>query len=164
MNEPVKPRIYLDHAATTPILPVAIEAMTRQLTGVGNASSLHASGRGARRVVDESRETIAGVIGARPGVLEEVEAPLEPPWMRSAGLECQCFEHVPRIDAQWLVTEWSTKGFQARRIDLESGPAEDAAAEDMRAWCQAVLACDPDSVKADDRDAWAELRERATIA
>src|SRR6478672_9959593 len=59
--------VYLDHAATTPMLPVAIEAMTRQLTGVGNASSLHASGRGARRVVEESRETIAGVIGARPG-------------------------------------------------------------------------------------------------
>ena len=49
------------------MLPAAIEAMTRQLTGVGNASSLHASGRGARRVVEESRETIAGVIGARPG-------------------------------------------------------------------------------------------------
>ncbi|MCK9823180.1 cysteine desulfurase [Nocardioides cavernae] len=59
--------VYLDHAATTPMLPVAVEAMTRQLSGVGNASSLHASGRGARRVVEESRETIAGVIGARPG-------------------------------------------------------------------------------------------------
>lgn len=59
--------VYLDHAATTPMLPAAIEAMTRQLTGIGNASSLHASGRGARRVVEESRETIAGVIGARPG-------------------------------------------------------------------------------------------------
>lgn len=62
-----RPLVYLDHAATTPMLPVAIEAMTRQLTGVGNASSLHASGRGARRVVEESRETIARVIGARPG-------------------------------------------------------------------------------------------------
>ncbi len=59
--------VYLDHAATTPMLPVAVEAMTRQLTGVGNASSLHASGRGARRVVEESREAIAGVLGARPG-------------------------------------------------------------------------------------------------
>ncbi|WP_416953576.1 cysteine desulfurase family protein [Nocardioides sp. T5] len=64
MNQPL---VYLDHAATTPMLPVAVEAMTRQLTGVGNASSLHASGRGARRVVEESRETIARVIGARPG-------------------------------------------------------------------------------------------------
>ena len=62
-----QPLVYLDHAATTPMLPVAVEAMTRHLTGVGNASSLHASGRGARRVVEESRETIAGVIGARPG-------------------------------------------------------------------------------------------------
>ena len=59
-----QPIVYLDHAATTPMLPVAVEAMTRQLAGVGNASSLHASGRGARRVVEESRETIAGVIGA----------------------------------------------------------------------------------------------------
>ena len=59
--------VYLDHAATTPMLPVALEAMTRQLNGVGNASSLHASGRAARRVVEESRETIARVIGARPG-------------------------------------------------------------------------------------------------
>ena len=59
--------VYLDHAATTPMLPVAVEAMTRQLAGVGNASSLHASGRGARRVVEESRETIAGVVGCRPG-------------------------------------------------------------------------------------------------
>lgn len=49
------------------MLPVAVEAMTRQLGGVGNASSLHASGRGARRVVEESRERIAGMIGARPG-------------------------------------------------------------------------------------------------
>ena len=62
-----QPLVYLDHAATTPMLPVAVEAMTRQLAGVGNASSLHASGRGARRVVEESRETIAGAIGARPG-------------------------------------------------------------------------------------------------
>ena len=59
--------VYLDHAATTPMVPVAVEAMTRQLAGVGNASSLHASGRGARRVVEESRETIAGVVGCRPG-------------------------------------------------------------------------------------------------
>ena len=62
-----QPLVYLDHAATTPMVPVAVEAMTRQLAGVGNASSLHASGRGARRVVEESRETIAGAIGARPG-------------------------------------------------------------------------------------------------
>ena len=59
--------VYLDHAATTPMLPVAVEAMTTELAEVGNASSLHASGRRARRVVEESRETIARALGCRPG-------------------------------------------------------------------------------------------------
>jgi cysteine desulfurase len=59
-------RIYLDHAATTPMVPEAVEAMTRELTRVGNASSLHASGRSARRVVEESREAIAAHVGAQP--------------------------------------------------------------------------------------------------
>jgi cysteine desulfurase len=58
---------YLDHAATTPMLPVAAEALTREMGKVGNASSLHASGRRARRVVEESRETIGRALGARPG-------------------------------------------------------------------------------------------------
>ena len=62
-------RIYLDHAATTPMVPEAVEAMTRELTRVGNASSLHASGRSARRVVEESREAIAAQVGARPAEL-----------------------------------------------------------------------------------------------
>jgi cysteine desulfurase len=57
---------YLDHAATTPMFPVAIEAMTGQLATVGNASSLHSAGRAARRAVEESREKIARAIGARP--------------------------------------------------------------------------------------------------
>jgi cysteine desulfurase len=58
--------VYLDHAATTPMLPEAVEAMAAQLAQVGNASSLHAAGRRARRVVEESRETIAAALGARP--------------------------------------------------------------------------------------------------
>lgn len=60
-------RSYLDHAATTPMTDVAVEALTAQLREVGNASSLHAAGRRARRVVEESRETIAQALGCRPG-------------------------------------------------------------------------------------------------
>src|SRR6186997_2730679 len=59
--------VYLDHAATTPMVPAALEAMTQHLLEVGNPSSLHASGRHARRVVEESRETIAQALGCRPG-------------------------------------------------------------------------------------------------
>ncbi|QKW29522.1 cysteine desulfurase [Streptomyces seoulensis] len=57
---------YLDHAATTPMLPEAAAAMTAALGVTGNASSLHASGRRARRTVEESRETLAEALGARP--------------------------------------------------------------------------------------------------
>ena len=59
--------VYLDHAATTPMLPAAVETMTAHLGDVGNPSSLHASGRAARRVVEESRETIAQGLNCRPG-------------------------------------------------------------------------------------------------
>ena len=58
---------YLDHAATTPMRAAAVEAMTAHLLDVGNPSSLHASGRRARRVVEESRETIAQALNCRPG-------------------------------------------------------------------------------------------------
>ncbi|HEY0805211.1 MAG TPA: aminotransferase class V-fold PLP-dependent enzyme, partial [Pseudonocardiaceae bacterium] len=51
--------VYLDHAATTPMLPAAVAAMTAVLSSVGNASSLHTSGRRARRAVEEAREDIA---------------------------------------------------------------------------------------------------------
>jgi cysteine desulfurase len=57
---------YLDHAATTPMHPEAIAAVTAHLGEVGNASSLHASGRRARRVVEESREKVAAALDARP--------------------------------------------------------------------------------------------------
>lgn len=58
--------VYLDHAATTPMHPAAIEAMTAVLATVGNASSLHTAGRAARRRMEESRELIADKLGARP--------------------------------------------------------------------------------------------------
>jgi cysteine desulfurase len=58
--------VYLDHAATTPMHPAAIEAMTAALATVGNASSLHTTGRGARRRMEEARETLARLLGARP--------------------------------------------------------------------------------------------------
>ena len=57
---------YLDHAATTPMLAESIAAMSAELAQVGNPSSLHSSGRRARKVVEESREIIAAALGARP--------------------------------------------------------------------------------------------------
>ena len=57
---------YLDHAATTPMLPEAVAVMAEALATTGNASSLHSAGRRSRRLVEESRERIAAAVGARP--------------------------------------------------------------------------------------------------
>jgi cysteine desulfurase len=66
MTSPFPRSVYLDHAATTPMRPEAIAAMTEELARLGNPSSLHTEGRRARRVVEESREQLAEVFGARP--------------------------------------------------------------------------------------------------
>lgn len=59
--------IYLDHAATTPLRPEVLEAMLPYLqTEFGNASSLYHLGRRARKAVEDARETVAEVVGARP--------------------------------------------------------------------------------------------------
>ncbi len=61
-------RVYLDHAATTPLDERVFEAMLPHLrNGVrGNPSSLHAPGAAAREVVEEARESVARLVGASP--------------------------------------------------------------------------------------------------
>ena len=56
-------RVYLDHAATTDVLPAAIDAMVQQMRAGGNPSSLHATGRDARATVEYARERIARAVG-----------------------------------------------------------------------------------------------------
>src|SRR5258708_31336607 len=58
--------VYLDHAATTPVVPAALAAMTDELALLGNPSSLHNAGRRARRVVEGARGIIAQAYRARP--------------------------------------------------------------------------------------------------
>jgi cysteine desulfurase len=59
--------VYLDHAATTPLRPEVIEAMSPFWTArAGNPSSVYQWGREARRAVDDAREVVATVLGARP--------------------------------------------------------------------------------------------------
>ncbi|PEN15024.1 cysteine desulfurase NifS [Longibacter salinarum] len=61
-------RIYLDHAATTPLAPEVLDAMLPHLREqYGNASSVHQMGRQARFAVEESRERVAHCLGAEPG-------------------------------------------------------------------------------------------------
>lgn len=59
-------RHYLDHAATTPMRESARAAWLDASARLGNPSSLHASGRAARSLLEDARETVAGALGAHP--------------------------------------------------------------------------------------------------
>jgi len=58
--------VYLDHAATTPMCDVAIDAMSAALSKLGNPSSLHTQGRAARKDVEDAREKIARAVHCQP--------------------------------------------------------------------------------------------------
>ncbi len=115
---PAEPVVYLDHAATTPMVPEAVAAVSAVLGTVGNAASLHGSGRAARRRVEESREVVAQVLGARPSEVVFTGGGTESDnlaikgiyWARRAAdparrrLLISAVEHHAVLDpAQWLV-------------------------------------------------------------
>ncbi len=62
-------RTYLDHAATTQVLPEAREAVARAFAKWANPSSPHAEGRASRALLEEARSTIAEVLGWRHDVI-----------------------------------------------------------------------------------------------
>lgn len=113
---PARP-VYLDHAATTPMHPQAIEAMTAVLGTVGNASALHGAGRSARRRLEEAREQLAAALGARPSEVIFTAGGTESDnlavkgifWARRAAdprhrrIVCTAVEHHAVADAvEWL--------------------------------------------------------------
>ncbi|PYY38327.1 cysteine desulfurase family protein [Curtobacterium sp. MCBD17_030] len=58
--------VYLDHAATTPILPAALAAFTDAMATVGNPSSIHSAGQHARMLLEDGRARVAASLGADP--------------------------------------------------------------------------------------------------
>ena len=58
--------VYLDHAATTPMLPAAIAAYAEAMTLVGNPASIHSQGQNAKRMLEEAREQVAASVGCDP--------------------------------------------------------------------------------------------------
>lgn len=58
--------VYLDHAATTPMLPEAIAAYAEAMAVAGNPASIHSQGQRARRMLEEAREVVAASLGCDP--------------------------------------------------------------------------------------------------
>ena len=57
--------VYLDYNATAPIRPAVIETVAEHMAMVGNASSVHGAGRGARDVIETARKQVASLVGAQ---------------------------------------------------------------------------------------------------
>ena len=96
--------VYLDHNATTPVLPEVAEAMTQALARLGNASSVHGFGRDARRSIEDARESVAALVGARPAEVVFTSGGTEANnlALRGAGRErvlISGVEHVSVLDA-----------------------------------------------------------------
>jgi cysteine desulfurase len=114
-------RAYLDHAATTVLLPEAAEAWRDAASRVGNPSSLHTAGRSARRLVEEARESIADDLHVRPSEVIFTSGGTEADNLAVKGLAwahperprilCSAIEHHAVLDpVVWL-------GEQGREID-----------------------------------------------
>ncbi|PUA80889.1 cysteine desulfurase family protein [Nocardioides currus] len=125
--------VYLDHASTTPMLPVAIEAMTARLAEVGNANSLHASGRGARRVVEEARETIARSLGCRPGDIVFTSGGTESDNLALKGIY------------------WARRAEDARRVRILASAIEHHAVLDPLVWLADAEGAEVELIPVDDR-------------
>lgn len=109
--------MYLDHAATTPLSAPALAALTSELSRSGNPSSLHGSGRRARKVVEDAREILARAAGAHPSEVIFTSGGTEADnlavkglyWARRAGnprrtrIVCSAIEHHAVQDTvEWL--------------------------------------------------------------
>lgn len=132
-------RFYLDHAATTPLRPEARDAWLAATDVIGNASSTHGAGQDARRLLEESRERIAAVLGCDPievvltsGGTESINTALRGLWAaRAADADSVVLpdgEHHASMDT---VTALATEGAVVRRVPLaETGRIEVAAFAD----------------------------------
>ena len=95
--------VYLDHAATTPMLPEAIAAYAEAMSIVGNPSSIHSQGQDAKRRLEEARERVAASLGCDPievvftsGGTESVNLAIKGLfWSRSGSSLSRSHEEVP---------------------------------------------------------------------
>jgi cysteine desulfurase len=145
-------RVYLDHAATTPVLPEVIDVVAATMATLGNPSSLHTSGRRARKLVEEARESVAAGLGARPSEVVFAAGGTEADnlavkglyWARRAAdprrvrILASAVEHHAVLDSvDWLTAEQGAK--------VEWLPVDSAGRLDVEA-LRRIVSADPESV------------------
>jgi cysteine desulfurase len=129
-------RHYLDHAATAPLRAVARDAWIAASATVGNASSTHSAGQDARRLLEDSRERVAAVLGCEPievvftsGGTESINTALRGMWaMRGHGLESIVLPDAEHHATMDTVAALEREGARARTVPVDAQGRIDMAA------------------------------------
>ncbi|SDJ29133.1 cysteine desulfurase [Frankineae bacterium MT45] len=128
---------YLDHAATTAMLPEASAAVVAAMAEIGNPSSLHSAGRRARRRVEEAREELAAALGARPSEVIFTSGGTESDNLAVKGIY------------------WARRAEDPRRHRILASAVEHHAVMDSVEWCQSAEGAEV---------TWLEVDEYAQVA
>ena len=136
MTQSTGSRIYLDHAATTPLDPTVFEVMRPYLwSEAGNPSSVHSAGRRAREAVDTAREQVASVLSCKPGEVIFTSGGTEADNLAVIGLALAeagrgrhivttaIEHHAVLFAARWL----RTRGFEMRELAVDQAGRVDPA-------------------------------------
>ena len=121
--------IYLDHAASTPLLPEVLDAYAEALRTVGNPSSIHGHGQRAKQLLEESRERLAAVLRCDPvevvftsGGTEAINAAVKGMFWASRAVDPRRTaivtpggEHHATVDT----IDWLTRAEDARRVEVQ---------------------------------------------
>ena len=121
---------YLDHNATSPLRPMAFDAMVEALRAGGNPSSVHRSGRTARAMLDRARRQVAALIGALPAEIV----------FTSGGTEANTLALVGAGMTRVIVSAVEHDSVHRARADAGTLPVDDNGVADLAALEQMLAA------------------------
>ena len=132
---PSEPRIYFDHNASAPLRDAAREAMIAALDVTGNPSSVHAEGRAGRRLIEDAREEVAALVGAKPAEVVFTSGASEANnWVMAAGWQ--------RIHVYGVEHDSVLAPVRASGAEIEELPVERDGTADLGEFARRVLSAE----------------------
>jgi cysteine desulfurase len=120
-------RAYLDYNASAPLIPEAREAMIAALDLAANPSSVHGEGRAARRLIENARRDVAGLVNAKPehvvftsGATEAASTLLTPDWQMGRGTVRMSRLYVSEADHPCLLNGGRFPAAQVTRTGVDA--------------------------------------------
>ena len=126
---------YLDHNATSPLRPVAFDAMVEALRAGGNPSSVHRTGRAARARIDKARQQVAALVGALPSEVVFTSGGTEANNMALRGPQAVLVSAIEHESVLKAVPDAERHSGRPQRRGRSRGARADAC-DPSRRWCR----------------------------